>query len=280
MSNATRYRRWAIIFFWAAFALFPVYWMGITAFKDSKDIFDGPFVLPFVDFQPSLQAWEFLLGEGRDQFLTGLVNSTIFAVLGAFFAVLIGAFAAYGLARYQYRYGPAKNNDVSFFIVSQRMMPPIVAVIALFAIFRFLGQLDTHLGMILIYTWFSLPLTVFLLTEFMGRIPVEIEQAAAIDGYGKMQQILRVVLPLASPGLAAAFLLSFFFIWNDFLLALMLTFKDAQTLPLIITSWSAQMEPRWWLIAAAGLIAIIPPAIAAVILDRYMDRQVLRGGTR
>ena len=159
MSRAARSRRWIIIFAWGVFALFPVYWMAITAFKEGKDIYDGPFLLPFVDFQPSLQAWEFILDEGREQFLTGLVNSTIFSLLGAFFAVLIGAFAAYGLARYQYKYGPARNNDISFFIVSQRMMPPIVAVIALFAIFRFLGMLDTHLGMILVYTWFSLPLT-------------------------------------------------------------------------------------------------------------------------
>jgi multiple sugar transport system permease protein len=254
--------------------------MIITAFKQQRDIYQGPFFVPGLDFEPSLRSWEYILGPGRDQIMLGLLNSMLFAAVSAFFAVVIGAFAAYGLARYRYSYGPLKNNDLSFMIVSQRMMPPIVAIIALFAMFRWAGLLDTHVGMIIVYTWFSLPLTVFLLTDFVSRIPVDIEHAAAIDGYGKVEQIRRVVLPLVMPGLAAAYLLSFFFIWNDFLLALMLTFQRAVTLPIVITNLSAQMEPRWWLISAVGLMAIIPPAIAAIVLDRFMERQVLRGGTR
>lgn len=265
---------------WGLFAIFPVYWMAITAFKQQRDIYQGPFVLPGVDFVPTTASWEYIVGPGRDQILLGFGNSVLFAAVSSFLAVVLGAFAAYGLARYRYRFGPFQNSDLSFLIVSQRIMPPIVAVIALFAMFRFAGLLDTHVGMILVYTWFNLPLTVFLLTDFMNRIPVDIEQAAAIDGYGKLDQIRMVMLPLAMPGLAAAYLLSFFFVWNDFLLALMLTFRDAQTLPIVITALSAQMEPRWWLISAIGLLAVVPPALAAIVLDRFMERQVLRGGTR
>lgn len=273
-------RRFVLLALWGLFAVFPVYWMVITAFKQQRDIYQGPYVAPGLDFTPTTRSWEYIAGPGRDQLMLGLGNSLLFSAVSAFLAVVIGAFAAYGLARYTYRYGPLKNNDLSFMIVSQRMMPPVVAVIALFAMFRFVGLLDTHLGMIIVYTWFSLPLTVFLLTDFMNRIPVDIEQAAAIDGYGKLAQIWKVMLPLAMPGMAAAYLLSFFFIWNDFLLALMLTFREAMTLPIVITALSAQMEPRWWLISALGLLAIIPPAIAAIVLDRFMERQVLRGGTR
>ncbi len=272
--------RSCLLVLWGIFAGFPVYWMAITAFKNQRDIYKGPYFLPFVDFTPTARAWEFMIGPARDDVLRGLKNSLLLAGVSSFFAVVLGAFAAYGLARYKYKYGPYRNNDLAFLIVSQRIMPPIVAVIALFAMFKTVGLIDTPVGMIIAYTWFNLPLTVFLLTDFMNRIPIEIEQAAAIDGYGKLTQIWKVVLPLAMPGIAAAYLLSFFFAWNDFLLALMLTFRESVTLPIVITNMSAQMEPRWWLISAVGLVAIVPPMVAVVVLDRFVERQVLHGGMR
>jgi multiple sugar transport system permease protein len=262
---------------WSIFAVFPVYWMAITAFKQQRDIYQGPFFLPFVDYTPTLRSWQYILGPARDDVVRGLVNSVLLAALSALVAVVLGAFAAYGLARYSYKYGPYRNDDLGFLVVSQRIMPPIVAIIALFAMFRMVGLLDTRLGMVIAYTWFNLPLAVFLLTDFVKRIPIDVEQAAAVDGYGKLAQIWRVVLPLAMPGIAATYLLCFFFAWNDFLLALMLTFRRAVTLPIIITNMSAQMEPRWWLISAVGLLAIVPPIIAVVVLDRFVERQVLQG---
>ena len=254
--------------------------MAVTAFKVQRDIYQGPYFVPFVDFTPTGRAWALMMGPSRDDVLRGLGNSLLLAGVSSLFAVILGAFAAYGLARYNYRYGPYRNNDLAFLIVSQRIMPPIVAVIALFAMFKAVNLIDTRIGMIIAYTWFNLPLTVFLLTDFMNRIPIEIEQAAAIDGYGKIAQIWKVVLPLAMPGLAAAYLLSFFFAWNDFLLALMLTFRESVTLPIVITNMSAQMEPRWSLISAVGLVAIVPPMVAVILLDRFIERQVLHGGMR
>lgn len=275
-----RLGKWALLLLWGLFAGFPVYWMAISAFKQQKDIYQGPFVLPFIDFQPTTLAWERIIGQNRDQVFGGLGNSLLFAAVSALIAVVLGAFAAYGLARYKYKYGPYRNDDLGFLIVSQRIMPPIVAIIALFAMFRLVGLLDTQVGMIIAYTWFNLPLTVFILTDFMNRIPVDIEQAAAIDGYGKITQIWKVVLPLIMPGMAAAYLLSFFFAWNDFILALMLTFRRASTLPIVITNLSTANQPLWWLISAVGLLAIIPPMIAVIVLDRFMERQTLYGGTR
>jgi multiple sugar transport system permease protein len=278
--DVARWVRICLLVLWGIFAGFPVYWMAITAFKNQRDIYQGPYFFPFVDFTPTGRAWEFMMGTARDDVLRGLKNSLLLAGVSSFIAVVLGAFAAYGLARYKYKYGPYRNNDLAFLIVSQRIMPPIVAVIALFAMFKAVSLIDTTVGMIIAYTWFNLPLTVFLLTDFMNRIPIEIEQAAAIDGYGKVAQIWKVVLPLAMPGMAAAYLLSFFFAWNDFLLALMLTFRESVTLPIVITNMSAQMEPRWWLISAVGLVAIVPPMVAVVILDRFVERQVLHGGMR
>jgi multiple sugar transport system permease protein len=110
----------------------------------------------------------------------------------------------------------------------------------------------------------------------MGRIPEDIEHAAAIDGYNKVHQIMRITIPLALPGIAAAFFLSFIFTWNDFLLALMLTFQTAKTLPVVIAAWSANMDPRWWLLSAAGIVAVLPPVIALSLLDRLMEQQLRR----
>lgn len=272
--------RRAVLFGWMLFALFPVYWTFITAFKQQVDIYDGPRFIPFVDFDPTVQAWRTLFGDGGGDFLGKFANSVLFSAVSSLLAVILGGVAAYGLARYRYRYGPYRNDDLSFLIVSQRIMPPIVSVLALYVVFVNLRLLDSSIGMILAYTAMNLPLTVYLLRTFFEAIPVEVEHAAALDGYPQWQRLLRIVFPLAAPGLAAAFLLSFFFAWNDFLFSLMLTFNDAQTLPLYITSLNAQSQPLWWLISAVGLVALVPPAIVTVVLDRFMARQVLIGGMR
>lgn len=276
----TKISRFIGLALWSFFAMFPVYWVLITAFKQSKDIYQGPYILPFLDFEPTIAAWTQLFGPSREEFFRAFSNSLILATVSSFVAVVLGTFAGYGLARYKYKYGNMENDNLSFLIVSQRIMPPIVAIIALFAIFSFIKLLDTKFGMIIVYTWFNLPLTVYVITDFIKRIPRDIEYASAVDGYGKLRQIFKVSLPLAMPGIAAAFLLSFFFSWNDFILALMLTFRKASTLPIMIMNKSTTDNPQWWFISAISILSIIPPMIAAIILDRFMDRQILSGGTR
>lgn len=278
MTTRDRWIRTALLTVWILFVLLPLYWTVVTAFKLPKAIYSGPYFIPGIDFEVSTLSWRTLLTEERANFVKGLLNSTIFASVSSFFAVLFGAFGAYGLARYKYQYGPLRNDDISFLVVSQRIMPPIVSVLALFIIFKTFGLLDTYVGMILVYTAFNLPLALYLLKDFFSDIPRELEEAAAVDGYGPIRRVVRVVLPLAAPGLAAAYMLSFFFVWNEFLFALMLTFDVANTLPVIITSWNTRMEPKWWFLSAVSIIAVIPPSIVAVLLDRYlMERRFLRG---
>lgn len=270
--------RRVVLFVCAFAALAPVYWTVVTSLKNQIDVYDGPKYVPFLDFTPTLESWRTIVGGGT--FLSLFLNSLLFSTISSALAVVLGGVAAYGLARYPYKYGPYKNNDLSFLIVSQRIMPPIVSVLALYVVYVQLRVLDTPTGMILAYTAMNLPLTVYLLRSFFEAIPVELEHAAALDGYRRMQRLLRIVFPLAAPGLAAAFLLSFFFAWNDFLFALMLTFNKAQTLPLYITSLNAQSQPLWAQISVVGLVALLPPAAVTIILDRFMSRQVLLGGMR
>lgn len=265
---------------WIFFSLFPIYWMIVTAFKTQIDIYQGPKYVPWVDFQPTVDSWTQLFSGENFGFYKNFVNSLLYASSSAFLATLIGAFAAYGLARYQYRMWFYKNDDIAYLLVSQRFMPPIVAVLAIYIIYQQFHLLDSHVGMVLAYTAADLPLAVFLLKSFFEQIPPELEQAAAIDGYGKISRLLLVVFPLAAPGLAAAYMICFIFSWNDFLFALILTFNNATTLPMMITNINTQNQPMWWLLSAVGMLVMIPPVIVAVFLDRYMQHQVMRGGVR
>ena len=259
-----------VITIWIICVSFPIYWTLITSFKSQVDIYGGPYYLPGFDFTPNTSAWEYLFTTGSQSFFLGLKNSIIVSLVSSVLALVIGAMAAYGLSRYQYNYLGKDSDGLAFLILSQRMMPPIVAVIALFIMFSSLSLLDTLGGMILVYTWMNLPITVYLLKDFFAGIPPELEQAAAVDGYSKFDQIRKIVLPLAAPGLATCFTLAFNFAWNEFLFALILTFQKAQTIPVLISSMNAQMKPEWSIISALGIVAIIPPTIIAVVMDKYL----------
>ena len=259
-----------VITIWIICVTFPIYWTLITSFKSQVDIYGGPYYLPGVDFAPNLSAWEYLFTTGSQGFFLSLKNSIIVSLVSSVLALVIGAMAAYGLSRYRYNYLGKDSDGLAFLILSQRMMPPIVAVIALFIMFSSLGLLDTLRGMILVYTWMNLPITVYLLKDFFAGIPPELEQAAAVDGYSKFDQVRKIVLPLAAPGLATCFTLAFNFAWNEFLFALLLTFQKAQTIPVLISSMNAQMKPEWSIISALGIVAIIPPTIIAVVMDKYL----------
>lgn len=273
--------RYIVLVCWFCFALFPLYWMATTAFKTHLAIYNGPFYIPGIDFKLYLGSWQYLFaGDARGAVIQGVFNSVLYATLGALFSVIAGALAGYGLARYKYSYGPLKNDDLSFLYLSQRIMPPIVAVLGLFLMYKFLNLIDAQVGMIIAYTWFNIPITAYVLKDFIGGIPRELEEAAAVDGYGKISQIRKIILPLAMPGMAAAFLLAFFFAWNDFLLALILTFQKATTLPIVITNLNERMEPEWGFLSALGVIAIVPPILATLILDRIIRKGGLFAAAR
>lgn len=268
--RTSRVLRIILIAIWIICVTFPIYWTLITSFKSQVDIYGGPYYFPGIDFTPTTAAWKYLFTTGSDSFFLGLKNSLIISLVSSVLALVIGAMAAYGLSRYQYHILGQDSEGLAFTLLSQRIMPPIVAVIALFIMFSSLNLLDSLGGMILVYTWMNLPVTVYLLKDFFAGIPQELEHAAAVDGYSKFAQIRKIVLPLAAPGLATCFTLAFNFAWNEFLFALILTFQKAQTIPVLISSMNAQMKPEWAIISALGIVAIIPPTIIAVVMDKYL----------
>lgn len=265
---------------WCLFVIFPLYWTFVTSFKTPIDVFQGPRYFPFIDFKPSLMAWTNLLIRDRAQVLAPFMNSIIIATTSAFFAVAIGSMASYSLSRFQFKWLIFSNKDIAFWIISQRLFPPIAIVIPVLILFRVANLLDTKQGMIIIYTAFNLPFAIWLMKDYFETIPKDIEEAAIVDGCSRFQAFVRIVIPLSYPGFITSFLFCFVMAWNEFLFALILTFQKAQTIPLIIAGQSSQRGVEWWNISVLAIITILPALLITVIIQRKLISGLTFGAIR
>lgn len=271
---------------WTIFTLAPIYWTAVTAFKSSAEVTGGkPTFLPWVDFNPTLDPMRGIFGGGEGYAVANmgdvdlLMRNSLVAALGSgLLAILLGTTAAYALSRF--RFHRWKNNDIAFWIISQRMFPPIALVVPYFILFNRLDILDSLLSLILIYTAMNLPIVVWLLRDYFRDLPVELEEASQVDGSTRAGAFFRIALPLTLPGLVVAFLFSFVFAWNEFLFALTLTFSEAKTLPVQIASNVTTTGPRYWDIAAQGLVMMVPPLIVALLTGRYIVRGLTLGAVK
>jgi multiple sugar transport system permease protein len=273
-----------LLFLWTIVCLFPIYWVIITSFKRPIAVFQGPKYFPWIDFEPTLDAWEFLLtGPTSAAVYRSWTNSAILAITSAAIAVLIGAMAGYALTRFRYYWSGLKwrNKDIAFWIISQRMMPAVVVILPYMIMYRIIGLIDTHPGMILAYTVFNLPFAVWILRDFFAGLPVDLEESAMIDGATRFQSFRWIVLPLAAPGLIATFLFCLVFTWNDYLFALMLTFSKASTLPMFIAGEGSQSYgPQWWYLSALSLLSIAPMILITLLVERYITRGLVVGAIK
>lgn len=269
---------------WTVICLFPIYWLIITSIKLPIAVFQGPKYFPWIDFQPDLHAWnDLLFGRFADEVRRSWVNSAIMALAGATCAVALGSLAGYALTRFQYRVPFLKwrNRDIAFWIISQRMLPPVVVILPYVIMYRVLGLLDTHFGMILAYTVFNLPFAIWILRDFFAGLPIDLEESAMIDGASRLQAFRMVVLPLAAPGLIATFLFCLMFAWNDYLFALMLTFSRASTMPMYVAGAGSQSYgPQWWFLSALSLLTIAPMVLIALLVERYITRGLVVGAIK
>jgi multiple sugar transport system permease protein len=314
---------------WAFVVLFPLYWLLVTSFKLPIDVDNGPFYVPFVDFKPSLHAWQYILaGDLKNDTFRNYSNTLVIAPTSAALALLLGTGAAYGLTRFQYRprvgavlafigclaltivaislgapwqiallggfvlfiillqtigrrFGRSlKNNDIAFWLISQRMLPPVAVVIPIYVLFQRIGLLDTHLALIITYLAANLPIVVWLMRDYFQTIPIELEECAAIDGASRYRVFWSIALPLAVPGLVATFLFVLVFAWNEYLLALFLSGAKSQTLPLTVAAQNATRGPQWWYMSVLILIMIVPVIAIAIALERYIARGLLVGAIK
>jgi multiple sugar transport system permease protein len=195
-------------------------------------------------------------------------------------AIVLGSLAAYGLSRFAYRFGPMKNKDISFFFVSQLILPPVVLALPFLVLYRELALLDTRLGLILLYTLMVLPIVVWIMRDQFDTIPTELEQAALVDGCSVWGAFLRIVLPLALPGMVAAYILAMILCWNEYFFAALLTSTDAKTLPVMVASQTGSQGINWWAMAALSTAAIAPLALVGVVLERYIVKGLTAGAVK
>ncbi len=172
------------------------------------------------------------------------------------------------------------NEDIAFWMISQRILPPVAVVIPIYVMFQKLGLLDTRLALIITYTTVNLPIVVWLMRDYFRQISIELEESAAIDGASPYRIFWSIVLPLSTPGLAATFLLALVFSWNEYLFALFLTSANAQTLPLSIAAQNATRGPQWWYMSVLILIMITPVIGMAIALERYIAKGLLVGAIK
>ena len=213
---------------------------------------------------------------GPSNFVPRFINSLVIAFGSTFLAVFLGTLAAYGFSRFKV---PLKD-DLLFFILSTRMMPPIAVAIPIYLMYRELGLSDTKLGMILLYTAVNVSLAVWLLKGFIDEIPREYEEAAMIDGYSRLQAFRKVVLPQATTGIAATAIFCLIFAWNEYAFAVLLTSGEAQTAPPFIPIIIGEGGQDWPAVAAGTTLFLIPIVVFTVLLRKHLLRGITFGAVR
>lgn len=366
MSPVAKVVAYSLLAIWSLFVLFPIYWVVITSFKDAAAVNQGPFYIPFVDFQPTLSAWKTQFTEdpfctvgaiGRQLWLLvynsfvfvvspivsldpmepqickiylAFTNSVVISTFSTALCVIVGSMAAFALARIQYRprFGnimifvlllvgvivattyagvpwwasasaalavfyilvralrgyfqmSLKNGDILFWIISQRILPPIVVVIPIYVMFQAVGMLDTHLALILLYAVANMPIVVWLMHDFFANLPIELEESAQLDGATRPRIFWEIVLPLTRPGLAATTLLILVLSWNEYLFAVFLATVKVQTMPIMVAAKNAgEKGIFWWEMCALIVVMIIPVIIMAILLTRFISKGVLLGAVK
>ncbi len=273
---------------WAVICLFPIYWTLTTSFKMAPDVMKGN-MIPWVDFIPQWKGWEViglsprtLAQEStvRAEFMKRFLNSAVISLAASTLAVVLGSFAAYGLSRFSYRFGFMKNDDISFFFLSQLILPPVVLALPFLVLYRELALLDTRIGLILLYTLTVLPIVIWIMKDQFSTIPTELEEAAMVDGLGIWGAFLTIILPIAAPGMVAAFILSLVLTWNEYFFAALLTSTHANTLPVMVASQTGSQGISWWSMAALSFAAILPLIVIGIALERFIIKGMAAGAVK
>ncbi|TLP49148.1 carbohydrate ABC transporter permease [Cohaesibacter sp. CAU 1516] len=293
-----------LVISYALLTMLPLVWIIATGFKSSPDSIAYP---PKVVFEPTVEGYvnlfttqtrinqndttqitddmpwyERLVREkgntivGPSRFSERFFNSVIIGFGSTFFAIVLGTAAAYAFSRFRV---PLKD-DLLFFILSTRMMPPIAVAIPIFLMFRQLGLNDTHAGMILLYTAVNLSLSVWLINGFIDEIPIEYEEAALIDGYTRFQAFYKVVLPQAATGIASTAIFCLIFAWNEYAFAVLLTSGTAQTAPPFIPTIIGVGGQDWPAVAAGATLFLLPVMVFTILLRKHLLRGITFGAVR
>jgi multiple sugar transport system permease protein len=269
---------WTVILIATAWAVFPFYWAIITSLKPPAVILSKPSLIPFLQFDPTLENWQNEFANRWPEISRALTNSLIISVGATVIAVGLGTLAGYGLGRF--RFERWKNKDITMWFLSQRFLPPMVTVIPFFIVMQTFKLLDTQLALILANATFTMPFAVLIMRDVFKELPVEMEESAWVDGASFLQSFWNIALPLAAPAAAAAAVICFAFSWNEFLFALILTSKSAQPITVVIAGVEHTQGIQFWFVATRLLFAIIPPTLLALTAQRYIVRGLTLGAVK
>jgi multiple sugar transport system permease protein len=259
--------------------LFPLYWGVSTSLRNPLDTFTvSGLGIPWINFQPTLDNWVSQLSNPETRQAFG--NSAVVASCATLLALALGAPAAYGLARFQFSVRMLTNRDITVWFLSQRVLPPVATVIPFYLVMRTLGLLDTWLALILINATFILPFVVVILRQTFLDLPVELEEAALVDGATYFGAFSRVALPLAAPAMAATALIIFAFARNEFLFAITISSNNSITIPVHMAGAVDTRGVQFWFMATRAVIAMIPPVMLALLAQRYIVRGLTLGAVK
>ena len=279
---------YGVLILWAVICLFPIYWTLTTSFKAAPDVMKGN-LIPWWDFTPKWLGMrslglspETIFQEStvREEFLKRFWNSTIAATGSSALAVILGSCTAYGLSRFNYRFGFMRNSDISFFFLSQLILPPVVLALPFLVLYKELDLLDTRIGLIGLYTLTVLPIVIWIMRDQFGSIPVELEEAALVDGLSIWGAFVTIILPIALPGMVASFIIALVLTWNEYFFAALLTSSHAKTLPVMVASQTGSQGISWWSMAALSFAAILPLIVIGIVLELFIIKGMAAGAVK
>lgn len=257
--------------FFLLFVLWPLYWMFNTSIKPSDDYLANPPV--WFPAAPTLIHYEAALFTYRG--LDGLINSLVISLSATFLSALLGTLMAYSLARYN-----TGGQHLSFWVLSQRFLPPIGIVLPVFLIYRNIGIYDTRFGLIIAYTVFTLPVSVWMMFAYFRQMPKSLEEAALVDGCTRWQSFWSVAVPLAAPGIVAAAVFAFIACWTEFFFALVLTSRVAFTLPTVFRAFIGFQGAQYGEAAALAIVSLAPSIALGVLAQKHLVRGLTLGAVR
>jgi multiple sugar transport system permease protein len=281
-----------LIFF--VFFVFPVYWTINVSFMPESEYFASP--PSWVPREPTLKHYRNVFSKDTDikeeltaagmvskgslgemgEIFKYIVNSVVISFMSTLFSFTLGVPCAYGLARLRLR----KKDSISFYILSTRMLPPVALIIPIFLLYKKFALLDTRIGLALIYTVFNLSFAIWLMKGFFEDIPEAIEESALVDGCSRLGALIKVMMPIAAPGIAAAMILCMIFSWNEFLFALILSRGNAVTLPVALAGFKELRGIMWGDMCAASMCTIVPLGIFSFVAQKYIIAGLSFGGVK
>ncbi len=264
-------RQWLlgfVTFLLLLFIIIPVVWFVLVSLQSPSRPASAS---PFSALTLTLENYRNVFA--RLKYFRYLANSLIISVIATAATLVIGSLASYSFSRMRNRI----TDNLSFWILSTRMLPPIAVIIPIYLLMSGLGLLDTFLGMIVVYMTISLPYSVWMMKSFFDEIPRELDEAAMVDGCSKLRILSRIVVPIAVPGIVSTGVFNFILLWSEFLFALIITSVTTKTLPVAIAAFITDKGIEWTNMAAAGSVLLLPLAVMFYFIQKFLIRGLTFG---